>query len=175
MSDSSATDDHSASSPDGHPCHRDHPHKVDQTQDPPPLAVTLNLAPHPEGGWFRETWTASQKLHPKGYSGTRATASAIYFVLAPNEKSKWHIVRSDELWLWHRGDPLELLLGGSNEQPDINPSIIRLGPSLEDGEVPQAIVPGGVWQAAQSVGGETLVSCVVTPAFAQEDFHVLDH
>ncbi|KAG0199784.1 hypothetical protein BGX28_006995 [Mortierella sp. GBA30] len=146
------------------------------TDIPPPLATALNLTPHPEGGWFRQTWMAPQKFHLEGYPGLRAAASAIYFVLAPNEESMWHNVRSDELWLWHRGSPLELLLGGCDERPTItSPTLVRLGPSLETGEVPQAIVPSGVWQMARAVHGETLVSCVVAPAFDYNDFCVLGH
>ncbi|KAI8600467.1 RmlC-like cupin domain-containing protein [Dissophora ornata] len=99
--------------------------------------------PHPEGDWFRETWVAPQKFHPEGYPAPRAAASAIYFVLAPGEVSMWRNIRTHELWIWQRGSPLELLFGGSDELPSSSPLLTRLGPSLETGEVPQAIVPGG--------------------------------
>ncbi|KAF9079133.1 hypothetical protein BGX23_004996 [Mortierella sp. AD031] len=145
------------------------------TKIPPPLAASLNLSPHPEGGWFRETWIAPQKFHPEGYPALRAAASAIYFVLAPGEISMWHKLRSDELWIWQRGSPLQLFLGDRNERPSISPTLIRLGPFFETGEVPQAIVPGGVWQMARAGNGETLVSCIVVPGFDYDDFRVLDH
>lgn len=83
----------------------------------PELAAALNMQPHPEGGWFVETWTAPQAFHPDGYPGPRAAASAIYFLLTPGDTSAWHTVRSDELWLWHRGGPLDLLLGGDGNSP----------------------------------------------------------
>ncbi|KAI1289017.1 hypothetical protein EDD11_009448 [Mortierella claussenii] len=163
------TIDHNTSLPHGNPS------ETHSTRSVPPLAAALNLQPHPEGGWFRETWAATQKFLPEGYPAPRAAATAIYFVLAPGEVSKWHSVRSDELWLWHRGGPLELLLGGCDEQPSVSPTLIRLGPSLENGELPQAIVPGGVWQMARAVNGETLVSCIVAPGFDYDDFRILEH
>ncbi|KAF9332407.1 hypothetical protein BG006_004723 [Podila minutissima] len=136
---------------------------------PPPLASVLNLVPHPEGGWFRETWRTTQQFHPDGYPGNRTAATAIYFVLGYGEVSQWHKVRSDEMWLWHRGSPLELILGGNGERPSTTPSVIQLGPSIEDGEQPQGLVPGGVWQMARPVLGEALVSCIVAPGFDFED------
>src|SRR5262249_32652523 len=74
----------------------------------PDLAALLDLAPHPEGGWFRETWRSAHRFRPEGYDGLRDCATAIYFLLAPGEESRWHVVRSDELWLWHSGGPLTL-------------------------------------------------------------------
>ncbi|KAG0352972.1 hypothetical protein BGX24_007394, partial [Mortierella sp. AD032] len=116
---------------------------------PPQLAALLNLVQHPEGGWYRETWRTTQQFHPDGYPGNRTAATAIYFVLGHDEVSQWHRVQSDELWLWQRGSPLDLILGGSGERPSAKPSIIRLGPSIEEGEHPQGLVPGGVWQMAK--------------------------
>ncbi|MBB5866811.1 putative cupin superfamily sugar epimerase [Allocatelliglobosispora scoriae] len=139
----------------------------------PVLAEVLGLEPHPEGGWFAETWTTAQTLHPDGYPGPRAAASAIYFLLCPGERSLWHTVRSDEVWLWHRGGPLDLLLGGDGEQPSATPTVIRVGPAVENGEQPQVLVPGGVWQAARPAGDvEVLVSCVVAPGFDYADFRL---
>ncbi|WP_276617625.1 cupin domain-containing protein [Streptomyces coryli] len=84
----------------------------------PPLADALGLQPHPEGGWYAETWAvAGADVHPPGYPAPRAAASGIYFLLQPREESRWHTVRSDELWLWHRGGPLLLSLGGTGERP----------------------------------------------------------
>ena len=67
----------------------------------PATAEALDLLPHPEGGWYRQTWAAEPGSQPPGYPGRRAAATAIYFLLAPGERSRWHAVRSDELWLWH--------------------------------------------------------------------------
>ncbi|MER5469364.1 cupin domain-containing protein [Streptomyces sp. NPDC002935] len=141
----------------------------------PELAAALDMQPHPEGGWFVETWTAPQAFRPDGYPGPRAAASAIYFLLAPGDTSAWHTVRSDELWLWHRGGPLDVLLGGDGTSPQSTPKVVRLGPRIEAGERPQVLVPGGVWQAARPAGDqEVLVSCVVAPGFDYDDFHLLD-
>jgi predicted cupin superfamily sugar epimerase len=140
----------------------------------PPLAELLDLAPHPEGGWFRETYRSKAAFDPPGYGGPRAAATAIYYLLGPGDRSRWHTVRSDELWLWHRGGPLELLLGGTDEQPAAEPARIVLGGDPGAGEQPQATVPAGTWQAARPASAtEVLVSCVVSPGFDFEDFHLL--
>ncbi|MBA4860774.1 cupin domain-containing protein [Streptomyces sp. PSKA54] len=141
----------------------------------PPLAEQLNLEPHPEGGWFTETWTARHMFRPDGYPGTRPAATAIYFLLCPGEESRWHTVRSDELWLWHRGGPLDLFLGGDGAEPGSEPGMVRVGPGIEQGERPQVLVPGGVWQSARPAGDEpVLVSCIVAPGFDYADFRLLD-
>jgi uncharacterized protein len=128
----------------------------------PPVAAALDLLPHPEGGWFRETWRSPVTFHPDGYQGPRASATGIYFLLQPGEESVPHVVRSDEVWLWHRGGPLSLTIGDET---------VTLGALVEKGEVPQAIVPGGVWQSARPAGDEpVLVSCVVSPGFDFADF-----
>ena len=141
--------------------------------DRPHLAEILDLAAHPEGGWYRETWRAPVELTPAGYPGPRASATAIYFALHPGEGSAWHVVRSDELWLWHAGGALALRLGGSGEQPALTATVV-LGTDLDTGQRPQAVVPGGVWQSAQPLGTEpVLVSCVVSPGFDYADFRLL--
>ncbi|WP_242885168.1 cupin domain-containing protein [Actinomadura litoris] len=137
----------------------------------PATAEALDLLPHPEGGWFRETWRTAARLTPDGYPGERSSATGIYFLLPPGEESMWHAVRSDEVWLWHSGGPLTLLLGGDGDAPGDTPRTITLGPDLAAGEIPQALIPGGVWQAARPAGGrEVLVSCVVSPGFDFADF-----
>ncbi|WP_306363772.1 cupin domain-containing protein [Nocardia sp. CC227C] len=134
------------------------------SDDRPPLAAELDLLPHPEGGWYRETWRSPVEFTPPGYVGPRASATAIYFLLLPGEKSAPHTVASDELWLWHRGGPLALNIGGEE---------IVLGPDVERGQRPQAIVPGGVSQAARPLGDDyVLVSCVVAPGFDFADFRL---
>lgn len=143
------------------------------TDGRPPLAEQLDLAAHPEGGWYRQTWTTEASFTPDGYPGPRSAASAIYFVLHPGEESRWHVVRSDELWLWHRGGPLLLRLGGTGDRP-AHGEELRLGPDIETGERPQVLVPGGVWQAAVPAESEpVLVTCVVAPAFDFADFRML--
>jgi uncharacterized protein len=140
-----------------------------------PLIDALGLQPHPEGGWFKETWRSDVSWHPKGYDGERASATAIYFLLGPGDESQWHVVRSAEIWLWHAGSPLHLQLGGDGETPDAEPTTLTLGADVSKGRLPQAVVPPGVWQRARPVdrAGETLVSCVVSPGFDFADFRML--
>ncbi|WP_166355862.1 cupin domain-containing protein [Phytoactinopolyspora limicola] len=140
----------------------------------PLLAEQLGLEPHPEGGWYRETWRSDTTLWPEGYNGKRATATCIYFLLAPGEESRWHVVKSAELWFWHSGGPLRIKVGGDGETPDLNPSTVLLGPRIAAGESPQVIVPAGHWQAAQPATDQpVLVSCVVSPGFDFADFTLL--
>lgn len=139
----------------------------------PETAAALALRPHPEGGWFRETWRSAHTLTPAGYPGERAAATGILFLLPPHEHSIWHAVRSDELWLWHRGGPLELTLGGTGDTPG-TPSTVLLGPDLDHGHHVQHLVPAGCWQSARPhTGTEVLVSCVVAPGFDFADFRAL--
>lgn len=143
-----------------------------------PLVKRFDLRPHVEGGWFKETWRTSpdipqDALGPR-YSGPRAAASAVYFLLHPGEVSRWHKVLSDELWLWHSGGPLKLTLGGSGEAPDNGETII-LGMDVDKGQSPQGLVPAGVWQMAEPLGDEpAFVSCIVAPAFHFDDFTMMD-
>ncbi|MET7768081.1 cupin domain-containing protein [Nocardia sp. NPDC005366] len=134
------------------------------TENRPGLAAALDLEPHPEGGWFRETWRSPVRFIPTGYAGPRASATGIYFLLMPGERSAPHTVASDEVWLWHRGGPLVLDIGGDE---------VVLGPDIERGQMPQAVVPGGISQAAWPLGAEyALVSCIVSPGFDFADFRL---
>ncbi|AYY14486.1 cupin domain-containing protein [Actinobacteria bacterium YIM 96077] len=140
----------------------------------PHLADALDLQPHPEGGWFRETWRSDVQLRPAGYDGERATATCIYFLLAPGEESRWHVVKSAEIWFWHSGGSLQIKLGGRGEAPALEPEIVTLGTRVQAGEAPQVVVPPGVWQSAQPTSEQdVLVSCVVSPGFDFADFHML--
>ncbi|MFC5184844.1 cupin domain-containing protein [Actinomadura harenae] len=139
----------------------------------PATAEALDLLPHPEGGWYRQTWRTAPAFTPDGYPGPRASATGIYFLLPPGEESMWHAVRSDEVWLWHAGGPLDLILGGDGDRPSVRTETVAVGPDLAAGQVPQAIVPAGHWQAARPSGDtEVLVSCVVSPGFDFADFSV---
>ena len=131
----------------------------------------LDLAPHPEGGWFRETWrsdvTIPEAALPAGYAGQRSAGTAILFVLMPGQQSAWHTVRSAELWLHHRGSPLLLEFGPEHESAPAH----LLGPDVVAGEQPQLLVPPGHWQRARPTGDEpSLVSCIVVPGFDFVDF-----
>ncbi|WP_430787391.1 cupin domain-containing protein [Actinoplanes sp. G11-F43] len=130
----------------------------------PELAERHDLSPHPEGGWYRETWRSPVMFEPDGYDGPRHSATAILFLLHPGEKSAWHVVKSAELWFWHSGGPLRLRLR------DQTPGEVLLGP-----DHPQALVPPGVWQAAEPATDQpVLVSCVVSPGFEFADFKMQD-
>ena len=133
----------------------------------------LDLAPHPEGGLYRETWrsemTLSASVLPSDYGGPRSAGTAILFVLLPGQKSAWHSVRSAELWLHHLGSPLVLEHG---PDPDSATRWV-LGPDVEAGQHPQALVPAGHWSRARPDGAEpSLVSCVVVPGFDFADFRL---
>ncbi|MFR9731997.1 cupin domain-containing protein [Saccharopolyspora sp. MS10] len=130
-------------------------------------AEELDLLPHPEGGWFRRTWTSEVPVVPDS-RGERPTATAIYFLLPAGHTSRWHAVGSAELWLWHRGGPLTLSLGGSGAAPDGSREHV-LGAGA--GQDLQVLVPAGTWQrAAASATVESLVTCVVSPGFDFADF-----
>jgi len=122
----------------------------------------LDLKPHPEGGHYRETFRDTHTTE-----GGRAASTAIYFLLRRGERSHWHRVDAAEAWHWHAGSPLELRIStGAGIQ------ILRLGADLALGERPQAVVPVGVWQAAESLGDWTLVGCTVAPGFRFEGFEL---
>ena len=131
----------------------------DPALDPRAIIVALGLSPHPEGGHYRETWRDS------GPDGGRGAGTAILFLLAEGERSHWHRVDAAETWHWHAGAPLTLRLSAGR-----GASALRIGPNLAAGESPIGHVPAGTWQAAESLGRWTLLSCTVCPAFRFEGF-----
>ena len=141
-----------------------------------PLVEALGLEPHVEGGYYRELWRSGvvlpQPLLGGRYGGPRASASSIYFLLHPGERSAWHVVASAELWLYHLGSPLALTLGGTSDAPEPQTDLV-LGPDVLGGQKPQVVVPPGTWQTARNSGSEAvLVSCVVSPAFHPDEFRL---
>jgi predicted cupin superfamily sugar epimerase len=122
----------------------------------------LDLHPHPEGGHFRETFR-----DPRQDANGRSLSTAIYFLLAAGERSQWHRIDAVEIWHWHAGAPLALKIAGSD-----GVSTVRLGADLAAGERPQAVVPAGAWQAAESLGAWTLVGCTVAPGFDFRGFEL---
>ncbi len=123
----------------------------------------LDLKPHPEGGHFRETFR-----DPHAVNG-RAASTAIYFLLARGERSRWHRIDAAEIWHYHAGAPLALESAASEAGPVAR---MTLGADLANGERPQAIVPAHHWQAAESRGDWTLVGCTVAPGFAFAHFEM---
>ncbi len=136
------------------------------TPSRPPLAERLDLAAHPEGGWFRQTWASPVTVTLPG-GRVRPTATLIYFLLAAGDTSAWHRVASDELWLAHTGR-VALEYGGSGAAP-VTERSVTITP---DGES-QALVPAGVWQRTLPGDADALVSCVVSPGFDFDDFELL--
>ena len=114
----------------------------------------LDLLPHPEGGYYRQTWVAENEGRPTG--------TCIYFLLKAGESSHWHKVDATEIWLYHAGAPITLSLAETETGPAIDHT---LGPDLLGGQSPQMIVPTHHWQAARTTGDWTLVSCTVSPGF----------
>ena len=135
----------------------------------PAVAEALDLEPHPEGGWYRQTWASPVEVTlPDGR--VRPTATLIYFLLPAGESSAWHKVASDELWLAQQGRVV-LELGGTGDLPgDVESYVVGL--DLAAGEVPQARVPAGVWQRTVPSGADALVSCMVSPGFDFDDFEL---
>lgn len=127
------------------------------------LIRELQLAAHPEGGYYRRLFSAAQQL-----DDGRAASSAILFLLPGGARSRWHRVDPDELWHYYEGAPLELLVADS-------PTQLRrevLGPVAGD-QLPQRAVPAHAWQAARSLGEFTLVGCTVAPEFRFSGFCLL--
>ncbi len=129
---------------------------------PQDIVERLGLSPHPEGGWYRETWRAEAP------DGTRAPGTAIYYLLEEAQVSGWHRVDAAEIWHWYAGAALDLTLS-----PDGRSRVIAvLGPAIEAGERPQILVPAGCWQSAVSRGEFTLVGCTVSPGFEFQGFEL---
>lgn len=126
------------------------------------LIDALQLAPHPEGGWYREMWRAEAN------DGERPSGTAIYYLLQSAERSHWHRVDAAEIWHYYAGAPLRLSLSddGKTSRDEI------LGVDFAGGERPQIIVPKDCWQAAESLGAWTLVGCTVSPGFHFEGFEL---
>jgi len=119
------------------------------------IIAALGLAPHPEGGWFRETFRDAEA------PGRRGASTAIYYMLRAGEVSRWHRIDAVEIWHWYAGAPLLL----ERSQDGIEHETVRLGNAIAGGERPQAVVPAGAWQSARSLGAWTLAGCTVAPAF----------
>ena len=138
----------------------------------PATAAALGLEPHPEGGWYRRTYTSPTPVETPG--GTRPTATLIHFYLDPGEASAWHVVSSDEIWLWHGPGTLRIQLGGTGDAPDETGPTHVLGTPSSDATA-QVLVPAGVWQRTLPEAEGVLVSCLVSPGFTFDDWKLADH
>jgi predicted cupin superfamily sugar epimerase len=125
----------------------------------------LDLAPHPEGGYYRETFRDEATVTVGGNG--REASTAIYFLLSAGEVSRWHRVDAAEVWHWYAGAPLTLSIADTADRRDI-----ELGTDFARGERPQAVVPAATWQMAESRGVWTLVGCTVAPGFRFSGFQI---
>jgi len=134
----------------------------------------LDLKPHPEGGWYRETYRSSEKTTqlPEGFVGERNFCTAIYFLLSGNNFSAFHRIKSDELWHFYDGDMLQIFV--IDESGALR--IIELGREPDKGQVFQAVVTKGHWFASRCSASEgfSLVGCTVSPGFDFRDFEMAD-
>jgi uncharacterized protein len=129
--------------------------------DPDSIIRRLKLAPHPEGGHFRETFRDTTP------NDGRAHSTAIYYLLRAGERSRWHRIDAAEIWHWYAGAPLRLQISVDGVIEDR-----LLGNSIAKGETPQIVVPAKAWQCAQSLGNYTLTGCTVAPGFLFDHFEL---
>jgi predicted cupin superfamily sugar epimerase len=131
------------------------------------LITQLQLVPHPEGGWYREVHRSAELIETP--RGPRSALTAIYYLLESPQFSRWHVVASDEIWHFHDGSPLELLV----YRPGTRELSSRVLGSPSGGYEAIVNVRAGDWQAARSLGGWSLVGCDVGPGFDFEDFQFI--
>ncbi len=131
--------------------------RISRVLDPDDVIAALGLEPHPEGGWFRETWR-------------EPATTAIFYLLRTGERSHWHRVDRTEIWHFYAGDPLELSVSTDGRHVDRH----VLGPGLAAEQRPQVVVPAGAWQSARPLGGWTLAGCTVAPAFDFSGFELAE-
>ena len=124
----------------------------------------LQLAPHPEGGWYREVYRSSDRVQ-RGDESRRAT-TAIYYLLEQHQRSRWHVVDADEIWHFYAGAPL-LLLAYDPASRQLTRHLLNVPGA---GFTSIAVIPAGVWQAAHSLGEYSLVGCTVSPGFEFSGF-----
>jgi hypothetical protein len=134
------------------------------------LVRALDLAPHPEGGWYREVFRAAREVDPLDGRPRRSALTAVYYLLASGQHGRWHRVESDEVWSWIEGGGLRLHLFDAATG---RASVALLGAVGEACE-PVRVTPAGVWQAAEPVEEYALLSCSVGPGFDFADFRFLD-
>lgn len=153
---------------------------TDDTLDVDDMVQRYDLEPHPEGGYFRETYRSNLDVPASAlsnaYDGARDAGTSILYLLPAGERSAWHRVTSDELWLYQGGRPIALDIA---DQPDrAHPSHQTHHVGLADDAHPQVLVPGGRWQSAEPVDDHdhpadwSLVACVVVPGFDPDDFEL---
>lgn len=137
---------------------------------------SLSMQPHPEGGYYRETYRSAESVAgsalPERFGGSRSLSTAIYFLLESGSFSAFHRIKSDEIWFFHDGLPLRIQM----IFPDGTLSSVTIGNEPDRGQQPQAVIPAGCWFGGGPEGeeGYTLVSCTVAPGFDFSDFELAD-
>jgi predicted cupin superfamily sugar epimerase len=140
------------------------------------LIQQYNLQPHPEGGWYKETYKSHEHIPasalPKRFGSNRAFSTAIYFLLEQGNFSAFHRIKSDECWHFYAGDPLRVYV----LQPNGHLDIIDLGNDIFRGQQFQYIVPANCWFASRPLPGSSFcfVGCTVAPGFDFADFEMAD-
>ena len=127
------------------------------------VIAELQLAPHPEGGWYREIYRSTDRVQRGEQS--RSATTAIYYLLEQHQLSRWHVVDADELWHFYAGAPLELLA--------YDPVARQLERHVLSAAAPVGVIPAGVWQAARSLGEYSFVGCTVSPGFEFSGFRFI--
>jgi uncharacterized protein len=127
------------------------------------IIARLELRPHPEGGYYRETFRDC-----RADAQARACSAAIYFLLSRGDRSHWHRIDAAEVWHYYAGSALSLQIAHDG----CTRHSVKLGPDLAGGERPQAIVPASAWQCAETTGDWTLVGCTVAPGFEFANFEL---
>lgn len=127
------------------------------------LIETLGMQPHPEGGWYAETWRDTPA------DGSRGTITQIFYLLEVGDLSAWHrVTDATEIWHWHAGAPLALTLSSNGHDAEAH----TMGGDVLAGQKPHVVVPANWWQTAESLGHWTLVGCTVAPAFEFSGFEM---
>lgn len=125
------------------------------------LIDALGLAPHPEGGWYRQLFKSESRVLRRSDGAERSALTTIYFLLVEGTSSAWHRVQSDEVWHFYEGEALELLTPRSV--------------TVLDGDHRVHVIPANEWQSARPLGAYTLVGCTVGPGFEFDDFEMDPH
>ena len=130
----------------------------------------FSLLPHPEGGYYKETFRSEKSFQCEGFEGELSICTSIYFLLEKGQTSALHRIKSDEIWYFHDGQTLEIIELDSNG----NETITRLGKDILNGEVLQHVVPAGIWFGARLAAHSEfcLVGCQVSPGFDFKDFEL---
>jgi len=140
------------------------------------LVKMLSLEPHPEGGFFKETYRSPLRIPeeglPEAFLGSRRSSTSILYLLPAGAKSRWHRIKSDEIWSFHLGGPIQVCEISTKGKPKCT----MVGPATRRGQVLQHVVPAGSWFAAKPAAGTaySLVGCVVAPGFEYEDFELAE-